>query len=215
MPPGAARAPEPPSLRLCQCVIFHEVWELERVSNSKSDRQDNLCTLPCSDHLVLYSFNTKNLQKKSNVSWLPQHTACKWGIAHTHEWCTRDGTTKEWAKHANDHNRWKKLLDQYPTRSRRNHGVKPGFHVKIKLFWRILVIYFNMELLLQWNKIILENAGSYWVRSVAQAPTGASVFRLLPAAPDYSRQMLWLAATTTSWIFMIKLFYFISDMILC
>jgi len=33
--------------------------------------------------------------------------------------------------------------------------LKPWLHVKIKLFWRILVFYFNMEPRLKWNKIIL------------------------------------------------------------
>jgi len=33
--------------------------------------------------------------------------------------------------------------------------LKPWFHVKIKLFQRILVFYFNMERRLKWNKIIL------------------------------------------------------------
>ena len=30
----------------------------------------------------------------------------------------------------------------------------PWFHVKVKLFWRILVFYFNMEPRVKWNKII-------------------------------------------------------------
>jgi len=33
--------------------------------------------------------------------------------------------------------------------------LKPWFHVKIKLFWTLLVLYFNMEPHLKWNKIIL------------------------------------------------------------
>ena len=33
--------------------------------------------------------------------------------------------------------------------------VKPWFHVKIKLCYRIIVFYFNMEPRLKWNKIIL------------------------------------------------------------
>jgi len=38
--------------------------------------------------------------------------------------------------------------------------------------------------------------------------TGASVWRLQAAPSDYSRQMLRLAATTASWIFMLKFFLF-------
>ena len=33
--------------------------------------------------------------------------------------------------------------------------LKPWFYVKVKLFYRILVFYFNMEPRLKWNKIVL------------------------------------------------------------
>jgi len=58
-------------------------------------------------------------------------------------------------------------------------------------------------------------------RSVAEAHAGAWKFPpfiycdgLLPPG-DYSNQMLRLVGTTASWILMLKLFYFISDVVPC
>jgi len=52
------------------------------------------------------------------------------------------------------------------------------------------------------------------VQSTFSCRLSPAVEGLLPPC-DYSRQMQRLATTTASWIFMLKLFYFISDVVPC
>jgi len=115
--------------------------------------------------------------------------------------------------------------------------LKPWFHVKIKLFSSILVFYFNMEPCLRWNKIILAAKIILfrmwfhqkiifaklrpWAELVAQAPAGTQKFltfvcRQQPAAAwrlQYTNAAI--GCNTASWMFMLKLFYFISDVVPC
>ena len=52
----------------------------------------------------------------------------------------------------------------------------PWFHVKVKLFWRILVFYFNIEPRLKWNKIIFRVLQCV-LRCVLCCPWWSAVFR--------------------------------------
>ena len=100
---------------------------------------------------------------------------------------------------------WNKIISD-PSRRRSS--------IVLKLF------YFTRCSIMKWNRIILEIGRSSQARSVAQAIAGtwkfpSFTYRQRQTAPDYSRQMLWLAAAIASRIFMLKLFYFISDVVAC
>ena len=93
---------------------------------------------------------------------------------------------------------WNKIISD-PSRRRRS--------TVLKLF------YFTRDSIMKWNKILLAKLrpssefrclsnvfASLWAEF-----TGAFSLAFMRAAPsDYSRQMLRLAATTASWIFMLK-----------